>query len=80
MNSKLNPVLDYVFYLTKDRYIISDNTNFIIIDQNSLREKIIDGKYKDEDGFTILNSSNISNEDECIIQQEKIQRKNPGNL
>ena len=72
ISSKLNPDLDYVFYLFKDGYNISNNTNFVIIDMNLLNHV----RKKDEDGFVILNSSNIYNEDEWIIQQGKIKREN----
>lgn len=68
MNSKLKIDLDYTFYLVKDRENISNNNNFVIIDHDRLTKKIEYWK-RDEDGFIVLNSSNISNEDEFIIQQ-----------
>ena len=68
MNSKLKIDLDYTFYLYKDGKNISNNNNFIIIDHDRLSKNI---KYRkrDEDGFVVLNSSKIPNEDEFIIQQ-----------
>ena len=68
--------LDYRFFLGKDNSYLSDDSNFIIIDHNLLQEKI-NNENRDEDGFIVLNSSNISDEDECIIQQGEMQRKNP---
>ena len=79
MNSKLKIDLDYTFYLYKDRKNISNNNNFIIIDHDRLSKNI---KYRkrDEDGFVVLNSSKISNEDEFIIQQGETERRNVDNL
>ena len=69
INSMLTKELDFVVFLGKDNFDkyrdISNNTNFIIVDIEKLNA------IKKKDDYTILNSSELSNDDECIIEQRK---------
>ena len=82
MNSMLNTNLEFVFFLGKDNRKVERNiynNNFIIIDTEKLSHKLKNSK-KEPDGYTILNSTDISNNEECIIEQEEPQEKKAAGL
>ena len=71
MKSMLETEMEYIFILAKDNSSLEENNDFLIIDNILLAQTIIKKQRNIEDGFIILNSSNISNDDECIIKQNK---------
>ena len=71
MKSMLETEMEYIFILAKDNSSLEENNDFLIIDNILLVQTIIRKQRNIEDGFIILNSSNISNDDECIIKQNK---------
>ena len=82
MNSMLNTNLEFVFFQGKDNRKVERNiynNNFIIIDTFKLSKKLKNST-KEPDGYTILNSTDISNNEECIIEQEKPQDKKAAGL
>ena len=86
MNSKLETDLDFIFDLGKDgpdriENNINNRTNFLLIDVNLLNKKAMNKEIpRDDDDFITLNSSDIINDDECIIPKGKIQTKNTGDF
>ena len=78
IQSKFNTELNYMVFLGKDNFDkysdISNNTNFIIVDIEKL------DIYKKEGEYSILNSSENSNNDERIIKQRKPFKNNVNNL
>ena len=81
--SMLETDLKFEFYLGKDsgdiNENISENNNFIIIDTILLNNRLENGD-RDEDGYMTLNSTNISNNEECIIEQGETQTKKAARL
>ena len=81
--SMLETDLKFEFYLGNDsgdiNENISENNNFIIIDTILLNNRLKNGD-RDEDGYMTLNSTNISNNEECIIEQGEPQTKKAARL
>ena len=69
MKSVLETEMKYLFVLFKDNYFSFVSDDFLMIDNELLKRTINKKPIDEEDGFFILNSSNISNGDECIIKQ-----------
>ena len=76
IQSVINTDLNFIVTLAKDEpdsYMINNN-NFIVVDINKINEKLR------RDHKSILNSSEDSNDDECIIKQNKTFKDSVKNL
>ena len=76
IQSVIKTDLNFIVTLGKDEpnYPMINNNNFIVVDINKINEKLR------RDHKSILNSSEDSNDDECIIKQDKIFKDSVKNL